>query len=394
MTLNKGALGVLLKSRGLHMPRTKYQRPEVYRWTGQGGEKFWKAEWRQYIEGRPKPKHRAATWPCVGYTKARAQEECDRLVREETGGAPRPDGSVTAAHFWEKVYWPVEKRNGTTNTRAAYESCWRVHVEPAIGRMELQAVTKHDIDCVLGKIADAKLSRSMAERAYVIIRGIFEEALENDYIVKNPARKVRIPICKPEGETRALAEQEAVRLLSKTSGRTRLVWRVLLATGARIGEVLALGRDDLTAGVLRIDEGSTRGKAGATKNRKVRYCPVTETLCSEIEAWAAGHEFKPLFPSRTGGLLSRHGTQIASLLSESRTVAGIPDLTFRMCRTTFATLFDGDIKDVQAILGHSTLDLTVGVYRRLNQERQLASVLELEARLVGKVVPIKRAESA
>jgi len=30
----------------------------------------------------------------------------------------------------------------------------------------------------------------------------------------------------------------------------------------------------------------------------------------------------------------------------------------------------------------------------LNQERQLASVLELEARLVGKVVPIKRAKSA
>ena len=234
----------------------------------------------------------------------------------------------------------------------------------------------------------------MAERAYVIIRGIFEEALENDYIAKNPARKVRIPICKPEGETRTLTEHEAVRLLSKTSGRTRLVWRVLLATGARIGEVLALRRDDLTAGVLRIDEGSTRGKPGATKNRKVRYCPITETLLSEIEAWAAAHEFAPLFPSRVGGLLSRHGTILKTMLAESRTAAGIPDLTFRMARTTFATLFDGDIKDVQAILGHSTLDLTVGVYRRLNQERQLASVLELEARLVGKVVPIKRAESA
>ena len=394
MTLNTGALGVLLKSRGLHMPRTKYQRPEVYRWTGQGGEKFWKAEWRQYIEGRPKPKHRAATWPCAGYSKAEAQAQCDRMVREETDGGVRADGSLTVAEFWERVYWPIEKRNGTTNTRAAYESCWRVHVQPHIGRLELQAVTKNAIDCALGKIADMGLSRSMAERAFVIIRGIFEEALENDYITKNPARKVRIPICKAEGETRALTEPEAVRLLSKTFGRARLVWRILLATGARIGEVLALRRDDLTAGGIRNDQGSTRGKPGATKNRKVRYCPITETLLSEIEAWAAAHEFAPLFPSRVGGLLSRHGTILKTMLAESRTAAGIPDLTFRMARTTFATLFDGDIKDVQAILGHSTLDLTVGVYRRLNQERQLASVLELEARLVGKVVPIKRAESA
>ena len=80
------------------MPRSRYQRPEVYRWIGKSGEKFWKAEWRQYIDGRPKPKHRAMTWPCSEYTKSKAQEECDRMVREETGGTA-PDGSMTVAEF-------------------------------------------------------------------------------------------------------------------------------------------------------------------------------------------------------------------------------------------------------------------------------------------------------
>ena len=75
-----------LKAKGRGMSRQKYQRPEVYQWTGKGGEKFWKAEWRQYIIGRDDPKHRAATWPCSRFTKSKAQEECDRIVREETDG--------------------------------------------------------------------------------------------------------------------------------------------------------------------------------------------------------------------------------------------------------------------------------------------------------------------
>src|ERR1019366_1807904 len=77
MKLDIARLGVVLKSRGLHMSRSKYQRPEVYLWAGKSGEKFWKAEWRVYIEGRPKPKHRAQTWPCSRYTKAQAQEGSD-----------------------------------------------------------------------------------------------------------------------------------------------------------------------------------------------------------------------------------------------------------------------------------------------------------------------------
>ena len=44
--------------------------------------------------------------------------------------------------------------------------------------------------------------------------------------------------------------------------------------------------------------------------------------------------------------------RMTEMRDEARTAANIPDLTFRMCRTTFATLFEGDIKDAQEMVGH------------------------------------------
>ena len=127
----------ILRKRGLRMSRQKYQRPEVYLWKGKSGEKFWKAEWRQYIEGRSKPKHRAATWPCKEFTKAAAQEACDKLVREETSGLPRADGSMTVTEFWDKVYWPTASRRLAPNSKIQYESLWRVHIKPVIGSLQM-----------------------------------------------------------------------------------------------------------------------------------------------------------------------------------------------------------------------------------------------------------------
>jgi integrase len=82
------------------------------------------------------------------------------------------------------------------------------------------------------------------------------------------------------------------------------------------------------------------------------------------------------------------------MLNQARKAANIPDLTFRMCRTTFTTLFEGDPKDAQAILGHSTVDLTMRVYKKPIAARQRASVEEIDARLSGKVVEMPRREES
>jgi integrase len=68
------------------------------------------------------------------------------------------------------------------------------------------------------------------------------------------------------------------------------------------------------------------------------------------------------------------------MLDRTRKAAAIPGLTFRQCRTTFATLYEGDAKDRQAILGHHSEQFTMAVYQKAIPTRQQESVEELEAR--------------
>jgi integrase len=365
------------------MPRQKYQRPAVYVWKGKGGEKFWKAEWRQYIEGRPKPKHRSATWPCGQYTKAKAQQQCDQLVREETGGSPRPDGSMTVREFWEQIHFPTLRLRIAENTQSSYKSAWKNSLAPAI-------------DAILNGMALAGKAGSSISLVLSLIHGLFVEAVENGYIIRNPAHRVTLPRAKEPQQTRALSEGEARRVFELPLDRGSLMFRIMLMTGARIGEVLALTKNDLSPGGLLIDESALRGRASTTKNRKIRRVPLPPTLQGEIVEWASAVPGQLLFPNTRGNMDRRAGIAMCKLLKDIREAAGIPDLTPRMCRTTFATLFQSDPRDLQDILGHSTVDLTMEVYKKPITMRQRAAVDELEARLRGKVVtmPAKARESA
>jgi integrase len=51
-------------------------------------------------------------------------------------------------------------------------------------------------------------------------------------------------------------------------------------------------------------------------------------------------------------------------LPKRNMLPGVPHLTFRHCRTTFATLYEGDPRDRQAILGHHSEEFTRRVYQK------------------------------
>lgn len=191
-------------------------------------------------------------------------------------------------------------------------------------------------------------------------------------------------------ETRSLTEAEVRRLLSATDGRDRLWWRLLLLTGIRISELLALDKSDISADGLVISKSSLYGKAADTKNKKTRTAPLPPQLREALGAWAATTAGTILFPTPTGKMNCRQSDHLKEFVKRGRTASGIPDLTPPMCRTTFATLWRGDPRDVQGILGHHDLKLTMDVYKKPVMDRQQATVKELEARLSGKVVPFKK----
>jgi integrase len=301
---------------------------------------------------------------------------------------------LTVEDFWKQIHFPTLKLRLAENSAVMYQSWWKNWVQGAISKSELQHVNKAAVDAVLNRMAIAGKAEGTIERVLSLIHGIFVEAVENGFIFRNPAHRAIIPRAKPRKETRSLSEAEAQRIFALPVDRGTLMYRVMLTTGARIGEVLALKKDDIRRGGLVIDESALRGRPSSTKNGKTRCVPLPPALQAELEQWASTQPGNLIFPNTSGNMDRRASIAMRAILRNIRTGAAIPDLTPRMCRTTFATLFRSDPSDIQGILGHSTVDMTMEFYRKPIAARQVAAAEELEARLRGKVVTMKPVEKA
>ena len=387
--LDKLGLGVLLKSRGPHMPRSKYQRPSVYA-TGKR-EKLWRAEFREYFldaEGKEQSRHRAKTWSRADHTKAEAQALCDQMLREMRQGGPKADGGITLAEFWRTVYEPIRSRKWTGHTPTLIAGLWRNHIEPELGAVPLKDITKAMIQIHLGKLVDAQLGQVMIDAIRIRLHSILEEAADNENIPKNPARKVETPACKKTEETRSLTEAEVHWLWDGSTGRDYLIWRVLILTGIRIGEVLPLERTDLGPDGLKINKAYVDGRVKLPKWNKARLAAIPDSLRSELEEWLTTHDERLMFPSAQGTVHCRGSKAVQEIQDRGRAL-GIPDLTFRQCRTTFASLFEGDEADRTSIMGHHSTQFTLERYRKPIMERRQRAVEALDKRLL-KVVEITK----
>lgn len=71
------------------------------------------------------------------------------------------------------------------------------------------------------------------------------------------------------------------------------------------------------------------------------------------------------------------------MVNRARRLTDTLDLDWRICRRTFGTLFRGDIRDAQEILGYASIERTLEHYRRPIPERLRQAEEELDSRLGG-----------
>jgi site-specific recombinase XerD len=104
----------------------------------------------------------------------------------------------------------------------------------------------------------------MVTRTRTYIKACFEYALDEDLVIKKPARKLEIPTIRKKVCERFLSLEEIGALLSEAEPREHLVLHILAACGLRPAEVLVLRIEDFDGTKLRIDEAL---KCAAVGNR-------------------------------------------------------------------------------------------------------------------------------
>lgn len=75
--------------------------------------------------------------------------------------------------FWNDRFWPYCTRNLRESTCVGYESAWRLHISPAFGGMQMDAISVELVDKWLAGFDSAGAAR----KAWAVLRAILRRAI-------------------------------------------------------------------------------------------------------------------------------------------------------------------------------------------------------------------------
>lgn len=316
---------------------------------------------------------------------------------------------------WLKTWLELHK-TGTIkeDTLDEYRLDCRLHVEPYVGTLRLDALTANHVRQMLRDIEAAGLSPYTARKAYARLSAALDAAVSDGLIPYNVVKKAGIKaprVGESEDEIHALTDLQVHKLLSHlTAINHRLYALFLLAvrTGMREGELLGLrwvdikwdAREIHITGQMRYrrKRGDTPGmlvRTGPKTKKSRRVIPIGLRLLAALKAHQANQQEERTLGTRQGtwkesGLVfvTEVGTPIRAsnlvrLFDRILRQAELPDIRFHDLRHTFASLAlaaGEPLPNVSAILGHADTAITARIYSHSYQEGQRATMERMEER--------------
>lgn len=178
-------------------------------------------------------------------------------------------------------------------------------------------------------------------------------------VLDTPLKEIKTPKI-PRSLPTVASKNELEQLFSSLSTKSRLILKLIYASGLRVSEVVAIKRTDLE---LEESHGWVRdGKGG-----KDRLFIFPETLAKEIKKYLKKHDSEYVFPGRNGQMTTRNIQKII----QNATKKASKQLTPHKLRHSFAThLLDQgvDLRVIQELLGHSNLQ-TTQIYTHVTKQK-------------------------
>jgi len=144
------------------------------------------------------------------------------------------------AEDWLEVY-----KKGVVGERTYihYKTNVEKHINPVIGNLSLCDIRPVHCQKILNQHAGE--SKSHVSKLRYTLSQIFEQAIDNEYITKNPARRLSLPDT-TEGTHRPLTEYERQKVLTLCETHRAGPWvMIMLYCGLRPSEAIALNWSDI-----------------------------------------------------------------------------------------------------------------------------------------------------
>lgn len=282
--------------------------------------------------------------------------------------------------FWRyaEAYLNSNKDNWAPGTWENYVRDYNNHLRPTFGEKKLTDVTPTMVRRWWGAMEGKKGPR---RSSYFVLSQIMKQAVEDGEIQKWVSVK---------GASRTVANKrpsvsiETVNLLKMLSAdpQVSVVIQVLVSSGLRIGEVLALNWEDFDAlnRTLRVSKRQTRfgEQDGRKKHADADILQPISSMCTEaLKQWREFSGPGAIFKNMKGKRLTYYDWH--HRWDKLRAEFGLKEVHTHDIRSTHLTEFakHATLKDLMERGGHSDVRSAL-IYQRPSVERQKQLVSQLE----------------
>jgi integrase len=320
--------------------------------------------------------------------------------------------SITVAGAGELWIAQAETDGLEASTLAQYRQHLKYHIQPFIGQVKLAELAPSSILSFRNTLSREGRSRAMVKKVVGSLGSILEAAMAAGKVSRNVVREQS----RQHGARQRRLEKRHDRrlevgvdiptkdelrtLLAQAGGRWRPLIVTAIFTGLRASELRGLRWDDvdLDRGTLTVRQRADRwNQIGSPKSDSgKREIPLAQMVVNTLREWRVAcprGELGLIFPTGKGtveSLPNMHRRGLGALQVD----AGIgnderhPKYGLHSLRHAAASLFieqGFSPKRVQALMGHSTIQVTFDTYGHLfpAQAEDEAAMRQLQARLVG-----------
>lgn len=336
-------------------------------------------------------------------SKKEAEEELTRMLRRKDAGTFVGRCKKPLAEFMDE--WLRSKQQSIApSTYGSYEKIIRLHIKPGLGYLKLHQVSAPRVQAFYNDLSQEKdLSPAYVRQIHSVLRQALAKARAWRLIERNPADTDLIDLPKrEEKDYRIFALDEVARFFETTVGdRFYALWVVLLTTGLRPSEALALKWKDLEDGWLQVrrtltltdyQKGAYEVTTSLKTKRSKRRIKLSDFVMNALEhhrreqaerIMIAGHHFEGngfMFANGAGSFwdINKVRRRFKTALKRAGLPTAIRLYDTRHTHISHLLMQGVNLKLVSSRAGHASIQLTADTYGHVapESEEMMADVVQ------------------
>jgi integrase len=278
------------------------------------------------------------------------------------------------------------------------------YIRPKLGKHRLASITPLDLQSLYGAMTSNGLTARTVRYTHSVLSSAFKQAIRWQMLQQNPCANVELPKQQRKEMMALSPEQAACFLTAIQENRYGLLFSLMLATGLRPSEALALQWSDIDwqRGSITIQRKLTRLRDNSWKFEEPktvksrRSIPLPSSLVEALKGhrkaqleerlqWGSEWQNYNLVFTSEGGTPVHERNLLRRYFKPALVQAGLPaQMRLYDLRHSCATLLlaDGEnLKVVSERLGHSSITLTADVYAHVSESMQRQATDRMERML-------------